>query len=327
MRRRDLINFFAGAIAGFPSVAHAQRKAVPTVGFLHSLSAVSSAQVLDAFRGALSEAGYREGQNVAIEYRWAEGKYDLLPGLAADLVSRGVDVIMTGGGTPSAVAAKQATSTIPIVFALPSDPIGSGLVASWARPAGNATGISAISLELNAKRLELLADLVPRSRLIALLVNPNFQMTETIVRDVQEAARTKGLPLHIVTAGSASEIEAAFAALAELHADALIVGPDPFFYEQRQQIATFASRLAVPAIYELDGFVAAGGLISYGTSLTGVYRQTAAYVGRILAGAKPADLPVQQPTKFDLVLNITTAKALGLTVPPSITARVTAVIE
>jgi putative ABC transport system substrate-binding protein len=327
MRRRDLINFFAGAIGGFPSVAFAQRKAGPTVGFLHSLSAASSGQVLDAFREGLSKAGYREGQNVAIEYRWAEGKYDLLPGLAADLVSRGVDVIMTGGGTPSAVAAKHATSTIPIVFALPSDPIGSGLVASWARPAGNATGISAISLELNAKRLELLSDLVPRARLIALLVNPNFQLTPSIIRDVQEAARAKGLPLQIVTAGNAGEVEAGFAALAELHADALVVGPDPFFYEQRQQIAAFASRHAVPAIYELDGFVAAGGLISYGTSLTSVYRQCAAYVGRILGGATPADLPVQQPTQFDLVLNMKTAKALGLTVPPSIMARVDRVIE
>jgi putative tryptophan/tyrosine transport system substrate-binding protein len=292
MRRRDLIIFFAGAFAGFPSVAHAQRKAMPTVGFLHSLSAVSSAQVLDAFREGLSQAGYREGQNVAIEYRWAEGKYDLLPGLAADLVSRGVDVIMTGGGTPSAVAAKQATSTIPIVFTSVSDPVGLGLIASWARPGGNVTGISAIALELLPKRLELLSDLIPRARVIGLLVNPSFPNWEQQIKDTQEAANTKGLQLHIVKASTESDLDAAFTALAGLHADALVVGPDPFFYDQRQQLAVLASRHAVPTIYELAGFVAAGGLISYGTSLTGVYRQAAAYVSRILSGAKPADLPV-----------------------------------
>ena len=234
---------------------------------------------------------------------------------------------MTGGGTPSAVAAKQASPTIPIVFTSVSDPVGLGLIASWARPGGNVTGISAIALELLPKRLELLSELVPQARVIALLVNPSFPNWEQQIKDAQEAANTKGVQLHVVKASTESEIDAAFTDLAGLHADALVVGGDPFFYDQRQKLVALASRHGVPTIYELEGYVAAGGLISYGTSLTGVYRQAAAYVGKILAGAKPADLPVQQPTKFALVINLKTAKALGLTVPQALLARADEVIE
>jgi putative ABC transport system substrate-binding protein len=327
MKRRELMLLLGGAAISWPLAARAQQKAIPVVGFLHTLSPGTSVAVLAEFRQALSDAGYTEGKNVAIEYRWAEGHYDRLPGLAADLVSRKVDVIITGGGTPSAVAAKQATSKIPIVFTAVSDPVELRLVASWARPAGNVTGISAITLELMAKRLELLSELVPQARVIALLVNPNFPLWERIVSDVREAARVKGVALHIVKASSESEIDTAFPAFAQVHAGALVVGSDPLFYDRREQLAALASRYALPAIYELRGYVAAGGLISYGTSLTGLYRQTAGYVGRILAGAKPADLPVQQPTKFELVINLKTAAALDLIVPQALLARADEVME
>jgi len=322
-----LLLLLGGAMMVWPFAIRAQQKAMPVIGFLHSLSANRSTAVLTAFREGLREAGYVEGQNVGIEYRWAEGNYDRLPALAADLVGRNADVIMTGGGTPSAVAAKQASPTIPIVFTSVGDPVGLGLIASWARPGGNVTGISAIALELLPKRLELLSELVSQARMIALLVNPTFPNWEQQVKDAQEAANIKGVQLHVVKASSASELDAAFVALAGLHADALVVAPDPFFFDQRQQLAALAARHTVPTIYELEGYVAAGGLISYGPSLTGIYRQATAYVGRILAGAKPADLPVQQPTKFALVINLKTAKALGLTVPQTLLARADEVIE
>ena len=328
MKRRDFITLLGAATAiARPFTARAQQKSMPVIGFLHSLSANRSAAVLTAFREGLREAGYVEGQNVAIEYRWAEGNYDRLPALAADLVGRNADVIMTGGGTPSAVAAKQASPTIPIVFTSVGDPVGLGLIASWARPGGNVTGISAIALELLPKRLELLSELVSQARMIALLVNPTFPNWEQQVKDAQEAANIKGVKLHVVKASSASELDAAFTALAGLHADALVVATDSFFFDQRQRLAALAARHTVPTIYELEGYVAAGGLISYGTSLTGVYRQAAAYVGRILAGAKPADLPVEQPSKFELVINLKAAKALGLTVPQALFARADEVIE
>jgi len=303
----------------------AQQKAMPVIGHLSSESPGPDAPFVAAFHQGLIETGYVEGQNVAIEYRWAEGRYDRLPGLAADLVGRKVDVIQPGG-TPSALAAKSATSTIPVVFIV-GDAVAAGLVPSLARPGGNLTGVSLLTFELMAKRLELLSELVPQASVIALLVNANSAMAERIMRDVQEAARAKGVQLHILKAGTEDEIDAAFATLVQLHAGALLVGTDPFFNSRREQLAALASRHAVPAIYEWREFAEAGGLISYGPSLPAANRQVGIYVGRILNGAKPADLPVQQPTTFELVVNLNTAKALGLTVPPLILARADEVIE
>jgi putative ABC transport system substrate-binding protein len=279
-----------------------------------------------AFRQGLGETGYVEGQNVAIEYRWAEGSYDRLPAMAADLVGRKVDVIVAGG-IPAALAAKSATSTIPIVFSGIGDPVGTGLVASLARPGGNLTGISEMTTDLMAKRLELLSELVPQATVIALLVNPNNPNAKPYLREAQEAGRTKGVQLPILKASNESEIEAAFGTLVQLHASALIVVPDAFFSGRREQIVALASRHAVPAIYHLRELAAAGGLISYGASLTANRRQAGIYAGRVLKGAKPADLPVQQPTTFELVINLKTAKALGLTMPQSLLARADEVIE
>jgi ABC-type uncharacterized transport system substrate-binding protein len=325
MRRRELVLLFVGALmAAHP--LRAQQKAMPVIGFLSSRSPGEAASVVAAFHQGLAGTGYVEGQNLAIEYRWAEGRYDRLPALAADLVGRKVDVIVATGGTPSAVAAKGATSTIPIVF-ISSDPVKYGLVASFSRPGGNATGFSVLGDELLPKRLELLSELVPQVRVIALLVNPNNTDTERSLGDMQDAARVKGVQLHILKADSQSGIDAAFTSLVQLHAGALVVGPDPFFDGRREQLVALASRHAVPAIYWLREYAASGGLISYGPSLAAAYRQAGIYAGRILDGANPADLPVQQPTTFELVVNLKTAKALGLSVPPSILARADEVIE
>ena len=306
---------------------HAQQKAMPVIGFLSLGSPGAFAPFVTALRQGLTETGYVEGQNLTIEYRWAEGRYDRLPALVADLVGRKVEVIATMGGTSSALAAKNATSTIPIVFETGADPVETHLVASFARPGGNLTGVTIFTTELNAKRLELLSELVPQAGVIVLLVNPNNSNTERIIREVKEAAGAKGVQLHILKAGTEGEIETAFASVVELQAGALLVGNDPFFPSQRDQLVALASRHAVPAMYESRGFVEAGGLMSYGASQAGMYRQVGAYVGRVLAGAKPADLPVQQPTRFELVINLKTAHALGLTVPPSILARADEVIE
>jgi putative ABC transport system substrate-binding protein len=308
------------------SPLRAQQKRVPVIGFLGMTSPGPYAQFVAAFRQGLGETGYVEEQNVAIEYRWAEGNYDRLPALAADLVGRKVDLIATSGGPPSARAAKNASSTIPIVF-IASDPVELDLIASLARPGGNLTGVSTMLAELAAKRLELLSELVPQARAIAFLVNPNNAVTERTTRDVREAAREKGLQLHVLKAGSESEIDSAFAALAQLHAGALVVGPDAFFNARRDQLVALAARDAVPAIYDSREYAASGGLISYAASLAASYRQLGVYAGKILKGAKPADLPVQQPTTFELVVNLKTAKGLGLTVPPSILARADEVIE
>jgi ABC-type uncharacterized transport system substrate-binding protein len=306
--------------------AEAQQKAMPVIGVLNTgWPGPSSAPFMAAFRQGLSEAGYVEGRNLAIEYRWAEGHYDRLPALAADLVGRKVDLIMANS-PPSALAAKSATSTIPIVFRGGADPVGDGLVASLARPGGNLTGVITTGTELTAKRLELLSELVPRARVIALLMNPN-STAERVIRDVQEAARTKGLQLHVLKASSESEIDTAFASLVRLHAGALVVAPDPFLSSRREQLVALASRHAVPSIYAWREFAASGGLISYGSSLTAALRLVGTYAGKILKGAKPADLPIAQPTKFDLVINLRTAKALGLTISPAMLARADEVIE
>ena len=275
----------------------------------------------------MSEAGYVEGQDLTIEYRWADGDYDRLPALAADLVRRKVDVIATGGGPPVALAAKAATSTIPIVFVVGTDPIELGLVAGLARPGGNLTGVSMLMTELNPKRLQLLTELVPQARLIGLLVNPDYSGTPEMIRDVKEAARAKDLELHVVKARTEAEIDAAFATFLQLHVEALVVGNDTFFYNRREQVVALASHDAIPAIYGWREFISVGGLMSYGASIASAYRQAGAYVGRILAGAKPADLPVQQPTTFELVINLETAKALGLYIPPPLAAQADEIIE
>ena len=316
-----------GAAVAWPLAARAQQKAIPVIGYLGSESPGPFAPFVDAFRHGLSETGYIEGQNLAIEYRWAEGRYDRLPAFAADLVDRKVEVIVAGGGVPSALAAKSATLTIPIVFHSGDDPVAAGVVASFARPGGNLTGVSMLNVELTAKRLELLAELVPQARVIALLANLNSPGTERIIRDVQEAARAKRVQLHILTASTESEIDGAFASLVQLHAGALLVGADGFLSGRREQLVALASRHAVPAIYQYREFADSGGLITYGINITSVYRQDGIYAGRILKGAKPADLPVQQPTKFELVINLKTAKALGLTVPQALLARADEVIE
>jgi putative ABC transport system substrate-binding protein len=327
MRRRDLLLLLVTGMMG-ARAARAQQKAMPVIGFLSLASPGPFSPFVAAFRQGLSENGYTEGQNVAIEYRWAEGRHDRLPELAADLVARQVDVILTSGGPVPARAAKNATTTIPIVF-IAGDPIGEGLVASLARPSGNLTGVSIMTTELMPKRIELLSELVPEAKVIALLVNPNTgaERMQAMIQAVQEAVRVKGMQLQIIKAGSASEIETGFAILGQSQASALAVSNDPFFNNRRDQLVALAARYAVPAIYAGRDSVVAGGLVSYGSSTTGAYRRAGAYVSRILAGAKPADLPVEQPMTFELVVNLKTAKALALTVPPSILFRADEVIE
>ena len=323
MRRRELM-LLLGAAMTTAHTLRAQQQAMPVIGFLGLASPGPNAPNVAAFRQGLSETGYVEEKNVAIEYRWAEGRYDRLPAMAADLVGRKVDVIATSGGTNSTLAAKGATSTIPIVFVGNDAPVENGLVVSLARPGGNVTGFSIFSLDLISKRLALLSELVPQAGVIALLVDPNNSNAERIIRDVQEAARAKGLQLHILKANSEGEIDEAFATLVQLHVAALVVTG---LFSRREQLVALAARYAVPAMYDWPEFAAAGGLVSYGASLTAAARQAGIYAGRILKGAKPADLPVQQTTKFELVINLKTAKVLGLTVPPSILARADEIIE
>jgi len=325
VKRREFLLLLSGAVTA-PRALCAQQKAMPVIGYLDGTSPGPGAPLVAAFRQGLSEAGYVEGQSVVIEYRWAEGHYDRLPALVADLVGQKVDVIATGS-VAGIQAAKSATSTIPVVFFGGGDLVALGLVAGLARPGGNLTGFTMMSLELNPKRLELLSELVPQARVIALLANPNNPQTEAVIRDVQDAARAKGVQLHVLKASTESEIDAAFASLVQLHAGALVVMGDAFFFSRREQLVALASRHAVPAIYDVHEYAAAGGLISYGPSLTGLWRQVGIYAGKILKGTKPVDLPVQQPTTFELVINLTTAKELLLTIPPSILARADEVIE
>jgi putative ABC transport system substrate-binding protein len=327
MKRRTFITLLGGAAASVPFAARAQQSAMPVIGFLSSRSLSDSAQLMDGFRQGLQEAGFVEGRNVAIEYRWAEGQYDRLPGLAADLVGRHVAVIATVGGTPSALAARTATTTIPIVFISQSDPVKLGLVASINRPGGNATGATPISSALESKRLGLLRELLPHARRIALLVKTDSPETAAQSADLQKAVQNLALDFRVLDANSESDFEAAFAEMDRYKADALVVGNDPFFNGRREKIIALAARYAVPAIYSFRDYAVSGGLISYGTSLTLVYRQIGVYVGRILKGANPADMPVVQPTAFELVVNLKTAKTLGLTVPPTLLATADEVIE
>ncbi len=325
MRRRELLLLVGCAMTMVRPLA-AEQKAMPVIGFLGGEAPSALAENLAAFRRGLSETGYIEGQNVAIEYHWADGRYDRLPALAADLVGSKVYVIVTYGAS-AIQAAKSATLTIPVVFFGGGDLVAAGLVASLARPGGNLTGVSIMAPELNPKRLDLLSTLVPQAGVIALLVNPNNSSAERTIQDLQEAARAKGVHLAILKAGAEGDFETAFAALVQLGVGALAVGSDAFFFSRREQLVALAARHAVPAIYDAREFVTAGGLVSYGSSFTSSWPQVGIYAGKILKGANPADLPIQQPTRFELVINLKTAKALGLAIPQSILARADEIIE
>ena len=313
--RRDVMSLLAGGAAAWPLAARAQQPAMPVIGFLNPTPPDPNVDLLRAFRQGLKETGYVEGENVAIEYCWAENQIDRMPALAAELVRKQVAVIATTGATVAASAAKAVTTTIPIVFLTGADPVESGLVASLARPGGNLTGINLLTIDLTAKRLELLRELVPAATRVAVLANPAGPAPEAMLRDVETAARAMGLQVQVLNAGTSPEIDAAFASFVRERPDALFVGPDPFFVSRRVQLVHLASRHAVPAAYTQRDYAEAGGLMSYGSNLSDAFRQVGVYTGRILKGAKPADLPVVQASKFELVINHETARMLGLTVP------------
>ena len=325
MRRREFITFLGGAAAAWPSGARAQQAAMPVIGFLNAQSSDTIANRLRAFRQGLKDAGYVEGENVTIEYRWAEGRYEQLPAQAADLVRRQVAVIVANG--PAAAVAKAATTTIPIVFLVSQDPVRLGLVNSLARPGGNATGINFFVGELMGKQLSLLRELLPGALRIAVLINPRYAASASATADVESAAHAMGLQARILNASHSREIIDAFTTIARDHHEALLVGPDPYFVQRRTQLVTLAARHAIPTSYNVRDYVEAGGLMSYGTNTVDAYRQVGVYAGRILKGTKPADLPVVQASKFELVINLATAMMLGLEVPPALIARADEVIE
>ena len=327
MRRRKFITLLCATAAAWPLAARAQQPAMPVIGFLNSGSANTFAHLANAFRQGLKEVGYIEGQNVTIEYRWAESRYDQLPALAAHLVKRQVNVIAATGGEQSAVAAKAATTRIPIVFTAGGDPVKQGLVASLNHPGGNLTGMFFLTGAIESKRLGLLRELVPNTAIIGVLLNPNSPAVELQLRDIPDAARAIGQRIVILEANNDRDIDAAFATLVQRRIGALLVAGDPLFSNRRDQIVALAARNSIPTIYYFREFAAAGGLMSYGANLSDVFRQLGIYAGRILKGEKPSDLPVMQPTKFELVVNLKTASSLGLTVPPSLLALADEVIE
>ena len=325
MRRRAFIILSGSGVGMQPFVAGAQSKAVPVIGYLHS-AAPDYAPTASVFLEGLRDAGFVVGKNVAMEYRFAEGHYDRLPALAAELVARKVDLIVAMA-PPPAIAAKKATSTIPIVFEVGDDPVGNGLVASLARPGGNATGVSILFTQLTGKRIELLHEMLPAGKVFAQLVNPKSSTAAPTIHDAAEAERAQGVQVPIVKAATESEIDAVFASLAGLKASALSVGADPFFDSRREQFAALAARHAMPTMFFERAFTAAGGLISYGTNLEAVYRLVGTYAGKVLKGERPAAIPVQQPTTFELSVNLKTARTLGLALPPTILARADDVVE
>jgi putative ABC transport system substrate-binding protein len=328
MRRRDFIALVGGAAGGWPLAGRAQQPGSPVIGILASASPDANATRLETFREGLKAAGYIEGRNVTFDYRWAQGQNDRLPEVAAQLVQRQVAVLVAAGGTASALAAKAATTSIPIVFAIGADPVAAGLVASLNRPGGNMTGVTSLNIEVAPKRLELLREVLPSATTMALLVNPADPfLAEPVSRALQAAAQTLGLQLRVFQASNADDFDAIFATLTQQHVDALVIGADNLFTAQSRQLAALTIRYALPAVYEFRQFAAAGGLMSYGSSETEYYRLTGAYVGRILKGEKPADLPVLQSTKVELIINLRTAKALGLTFPLPLLGRADEVIE
>jgi putative ABC transport system substrate-binding protein len=327
MRRRKFITLLGGAALAGPLAARAQQQATPIVGFLNPSSPEAYAPMVAAFRKGLGETGYVEGKNVTIEYRWAEGQYDRLPALAADLVRHQVTVIAAGGSDPSALAAKGATTTIPFVFIVGTDPVKLGLVASLNRPGGNATGVNFFIAEMEAKRLALLRELVPTAAALGVLMNSKTAQAEAQLNDVQSAGRALGKQIEVINASNESDIEMAFASLTQRGIGGLQVAADPFFLNRRDQIISLATNYGIPAIYPNREFVVSGGLISYGTSITFAYHQLGIYTGKILSGSKPTELPVVQPTQFELVINLKTAKTLGLTIPQTLLVAADEVIE
>jgi putative ABC transport system substrate-binding protein len=326
MRRRELMLLLGSAMT-VASGLKAQQKTKPVIGYLASATPAANTLTLPAFIRGLGETGYVDGQNCVIAYRWAQDQYDRLPALAAELVASKVDMIVSTGGITGAFAAKNASATVPIVFIVGDDPVERGLVTSLARPGGNLTGISFLTGGLMPKRLELISELVPQVKTISVLVNPNNASAPRQIRDIQEAARTKGLELHVLKAGTDSAFEPAFVSVLQRHSSPLIIGSDPFFYSRRDQFVTLAAQYAIPTIYERREFVEAGGLISYGPNFADTWRRAGIYAGKVLNGTKPSDLPVEQPMRLELVVNSNTAKTLGLTVPPSILVRADEVIE